>query len=304
MNGEKHKVMVLLMLLAALLLGSCCALADYSMPVADDDLRPAQGLDENWINVLLIGTDTRENELDSGRADTMIICSLNKQTGAVKLTSLQRDTWVQIGDSGNKNRLNAAHTFGGANLLMQTINLTYNMNITQYVTVNFYGIADIVDALGGVTVYLEEGEAGTINSSVEEKYSETDTQRITTGVGEARLNGAQALAYVRIRKLDNDFGRTNRQRKLLSAMLTEVKNGSMLQKMDFISECLKCVKTNLSLGDILTLSSVVLEHGLGDFSTNTVPGEGMYHYDSADGVSKLVIDQEECTRAIHQFIYE
>ena len=294
-------------LLAVMLLAlSGAALADYSMPVADDDLNPYPGLDENVKNILLIGTDTREKDMETGRADTMMICSVNLNTGMVHVTSLARDTWVTMGDNGHENKLNAAHTFGGPNLLMQTINRTYNLNIEEYVTVNFYGICDIVDTLGGVTIQLREDEPWAINSSVEESYGNYGDTRIVPvprEATEARLCGAQALAYARIRKLDDDFGRQARQRNLLMAMAREVGNCSIPQMISLATTCFEYVKTNLSLVDIISLATKVLKTGIVDIQMHAFPEEGEYRYDSADGVSKLIIDQEYAVSKMHGYMY-
>ncbi|MBE5798427.1 MAG: LytR family transcriptional regulator [Clostridiales bacterium] len=284
----------------------CAALADYSMPVADGDLSVYPGLDENVKNILLIGTDTREKDLASGRADTMMICSINQKTGIVHITSLARDTWVTIGDNGHKNKLNAAHSFGGPNLLMQTINRTYHLNIEHYVTVNFYGICDIVDILGGVTIQLEENEPWAINSSVEESYADYGDTRITpvpADATEAKLCGAQALAYARIRKLDNDFGRQNRQRKLLMAMASEVANCSIPQMISLATTCFDHVATNMSLMDIISLGTKVLASGVSDIQMHAFPEEGEYRYDSANGVSKLFIDEAYAIEKLHGYMY-
>lgn len=300
--------MSVLLMLALMLVFPCIAMADYSMPVADDALDAVEGLDENWINILLIGTDSRERDLTRGRSDTMMICSLNKQTGDVRITSLARDTWVTMGDNGHQNKLNAAHTFGGPNLLMQTINRTYGMNIEDYVTVNFYGVCDIVDALGGVTVQMEEGEPWAINSSVTEEYGayneDTAIVPIERDAEQAHLSGAQALAYIRIRKLDNDFGRQNRQRRLLGAMYGAVRECSITELIGVIQTCLQHVKTNLSFTEIVTLAAGVLDHGVKEIQMQAFPDEGEYQYDSADGVSKLIVDFEAGKQKIHSFIYQ
>ncbi len=296
-----------LALLMLLLLLACAALADYSMPVADDALEAVQGLDENWKNILLIGTDSREKSLDGGRADTMMICSLNKITGEVKITSLARDTLVTMGNNGHQNKLNAAHSFGGPNLLMQTINRTYGMNIENYVTVNFYGVCDIVDALGGVTVRLEAGEPWAINTGVEEEYAsygnEDKSAAIDREATQAHLNGAQALAFIRIRKLDNDFGRQNRQRRLLGAMYNSVRECSITEIVGVITNCLKHVKTNLSFTEIVTLATGVLDHGIAGISMQVFPDEGEYSYETHNGASVLVVDFEKGRQKIHGFIY-
>lgn len=300
-----RKMMFMLLTIAVLVL-PCAALADYSMPVADGDLSLYPGLDENVKNILLIGTDTREHQLESGRADTMMICSINQQTGMVHVTSLARDTWVTMGENGHQNKLNAAHTFGGPNLLMQTINRTYHLNIENYVTVNFYGICDIVDTLGGVTIQLKEDEPWAINSSVDESYGDYGDTRITPvprDATEARLCGAQALAYARIRKLDDDFGRQARQRNLLMAMAREVGNCSIPQMISLATTCFEYVKTNMNLLDIISLATKVLMTGISDIQMHAYPQEGEFKYDSADGVSKLIINQAHGIEKLHGYMY-
>lgn len=296
---------MMIALLVALLL-PCLALADYSMPVKDGNLSPYPGLDENVKNILLIGTDTREKDMDSGRADTMMICSVNLKTGMVHVTSLARDTWVTMGENGHENRLNAAHSFGGPDLLMQTINRTYNLNIEEYVTVNFYGICDIVDTLGGVTIQLQKDEPWAINTTVEESYGDYGDAPITPiprEATEAWLCGAQALAYARIRNLDSDFGRQARQRNLLMAMAREVGNCSIPQMISLATTCFEYVKTNLSLIDIISLATKVLMTGISDIQMHAFPEEGEYQYASEDGMSKLIIDRDYAVSKMHGYMY-
>ena len=296
---------MMLALLAALMICTV-ALADYSMPVADGDLSPYQGLDKNVKNILLIGTDTREKDMSSGRADTMMICSVNLNTGMVHVTSLARDTWVTMGDNGHENKLNAAHTYGGPNLLMQTINRTYNLNIEEYVAVNFYGICDIVDTLGGVTIQLGKDEPWAINTTVEESYGDygdTPIKAIPREATEARLCGAQALAYARIRKLDDDFGRQARQRNLLMAMAREVGNCSIPQMISLATTCFEYVKTNLSLLDIISLATKVLKTGITDIQMHAFPEEGEYQYASDGGTSRLIIDKQYAVSKLHGYMY-
>lgn len=304
MINKAMRMLAMLMLLLAF--GGAAALADYSMPVADGDLSLYPGLDENVKNILLIGTDTRDKNLASGRADTMMICSINQKTGMIHITSLARDTWVNMGENGHENKLNAAHTFGGPNLLMQTINRTYHLNIEHYVTVNFYGICDIVDTLGGVTIQLAQDEPWAINSTVDESYGDygdTPITPIPSDAAQAHLCGAQALAYARIRKLDDDFGRQARQRNLLMAMAREVANSSIPRMMALAKTCFEYVSTNLSLMDIISLATNVLTTGISDIRMHAFPEEGEYKYDSTDGVSKLIIDQEYAIKKMHGYMY-
>lgn len=301
MNNAIKRLLALLLVLALL---PCAALSEeYRMPVADDALDAAEGLDPNVINILLIGTDTRLDEDPAGRADTMMVCSLNKTNGVVRITSLQRDSWVTIGDNGHQNKLNAAHTFGGPNLLMQTINREFGLNITKYVAVNFYGICDIVDALGGVTVQLEDDEAGTINHTVEAKYGKVRPEWIPDDATEATLCGSQALAYARIRKLDSDFGRTARQRKLLYAMAQRLTECSIPELIKTATTCFSFVKTNIGLMDAIELATAILKVGVRDIGMQAAPAEDEIRYDRSDGVSKLIYDKEQITQKIHNFIY-
>lgn len=299
---KKWGTMVLL-----LFVGLMCfapAVADYRIQVSEDQLNPTQGLDEQWLNVLLIGTDTRENVQNAGRSDTMMICSYHQKTGEVKLTSLARDMWVQIPGGGN-NKLNAAHSFGGPNLLMKTINEIFHLNITKYVSINFYGLRDIVDSLGGVDIELEAGEASTINRMVAQEFRSARIENLISGlVGVTHLNGAQALQYARIRYLDNDFGRTGRQRKLLGAMLEQVKRLSLLEQMNFARTCMEHVSTNISVIEVVGIGMNVMSNGISGFEQLSIPQTGDYHYDSSGGISKVVFDRDACIQAIHTFIYE
>jgi len=299
---KKWGTMVLL-----LFVGLICfapAVADYRVQVSEDQLNPAQGLDEQWLNVLLIGTDTRENVQNAGRSDTMIICSYHQKTGEVKLTSLARDMWVQIPGGGN-NKLNAAHSFGGPNLLMKTINEIFHLNITKYVSINFYGLRDIVDSLGGVDIELEAGEAGVINQKITAEFSSERGALLPGGtIGLTHLTGLQALQYARIRQLDNDFGRTGRQRKLLGSMLEQVKQLSLLEQMSFAKTCMEHVSTNISFIELVSIGMNVLNNGVSGFEQLSIPQTGDYHYDNSGGISKVVFDQDACIEAIHTFIYE
>ncbi len=303
--ANKGMRVALCALLLALLLPACTALADYSMPVRDGDLSVYEGLDENVKNILLIGTDTRENETASGRADTMMICSINQTTGLINVISLARDTWVTMGDNGHENKLNAAHTFGGPNLLMQTINRTYNLNIEHYVTVNFYGICDIVDTLGGVTIQLEKDEPWAINTTVEESYGnygDAPIQRVPSDATEARLCGAQALAYARCRKLDNDLGRGERQNRLMAAMVRQTKHLSIARIIDIFKTLNGAWRSSLSGGEQVRLLASALWLRGAETAAVGMPFEGHWHYGEVNGNNGVVINLPENTRLLHEVL--
>lgn len=254
---------------------------------------------DGWYHFLLIGTDTRQDVENAGRSDTMIICSLHAADGRIKLASLARDMWVDIPGKG-KNKLNAAHSWGGPELLLETINQNFGMNLTDYVSINFFGLTDLVDAMGGVEVEITSAEAGVINSSVAKEHPHTKVTRVKEG--QAHLCGVQALAYARIRKLDSDFGRTARQRKLLSAMLTRAGQLEPLQLLAVGAACTRTLTLRIDFSQIAGLLPILRDQGLNGIEELSLPSEGHYRYHSNDGISKVLFDAEQVAQEWHNFI--
>ena len=181
-------------------------------------------LDESYVkNVLLIGTDGRTAS-DRGRSDTMILLSINSKTDEIFLTSLMRDSYVDISGYG-WNKLNAAYSFGGPELLIDTIQRNFDVKVTDYIAVNFNAFAAVVDAVDGVEINVSDSEAEAINQILHDEVNELmgdaiDSDYLSSG-GKYKLNGKQALSYARIRYVGNaDFERTERQREVLSKLLT------------------------------------------------------------------------------------
>ncbi len=259
------------------------------------------GVEDKWHTFLLIGTDTRKDEPDAGRSDTMMVCAVNLAKTEVKLISLARDMWVDIaGDEYGYNKLNAAHRYGGPRLLLDTLNETFSLDLEEYVSINFYGLIDIIDALGGVDVEISKAEASTINKNVGIDFPDAQVTRVSAGV--AHLNGVQALTFSRIRKLDNDFGRTGRQRRLLSAMLGQVKNCSPGELYRLASTCLEHTSTNISLDRLLSLGGPLLRRGLEDFEELSLPSSGNYRNVTKNGTSRMEFDAQQVTEELHAFI--
>ena len=182
---------------------------EFRIKVNPDDLSIAEGLDDTWKNILLLGTDTGNINLNYGRTDAMLVLSINKRTGELKLTSLVRDMFVKIPNTSMHNRINAANAFGGPLLAVKTVNETLGLNIKLYASINFSGFKDVVDALGGVDIEITDTEARIIGI---EKLEGAQT-----------LSGDEALQYVRIRKIGSNFGRNERQRTFLVALLNKTK---------------------------------------------------------------------------------
>ena len=288
-----------------------------SIRVSAEQLSVTQGLNAEWLNVLLLGTDSRALN-EPSRSDTMMICSINQSTGQVKLTSLMRDTAVEI--NGRTVKLNTAFFYGGPNLAMKTVNEYFGMNIEKYVVVNFSGFAKIVDALGGVEMDISEAELPLLNHNVGEQYyllfkfGEMEEEaakakyydsKLESAGKNIHLDGNQALAYARIRKSDNDYTRTERQRKVLMALLNKMKGTDSGTVITLFYDNIGYVSTNLELGTIPTLASLVLAgNGMSNEDTFRLPVQGSYKEEVRNNVSMLYdMKTEENRRALFMFIY-
>lgn len=288
-----------------------------------DNLDLNANLPDNVVNILLVGIDTRDASLDSGlqQGDVQMILSIDKDTGAIKLTSLLRDIYATIPGYKNKNRINVAYARGGGQLAMRTINKNFEMNIEYYVTINFYGLASIIDSIGGIDIDLTKQEAGAINTYLRQhppKYDNTDgSQRVSLEKvdGVQHLDGVQAVMYARLRKIDNDFARTARQRHLLELLLNKVMQDMTLDKMlSLIETCVPYVTTNIGLGTMAELGLTVLNSDLitraqqGEtlIEQHRVPMDGCYSYKDVDGASVIYMGSTNFpknVKSIHEFIY-
>lgn len=256
---------------------------------------------EDIVNILLIGEDADKNVHNSGRADAIMVCSIGTE-GQVKFLSLARDLWVEM-DTGFADRINAAYRYGGPELLLKAVNQTLQMDISQYISINFYGFCDVVDMIGGVEVELEPNAAGAINKKTAEKYGNGEVTPIPAGATSAVLSGAQALGYARIRNLDSDIGRTGRQRKVLTGILKKVLTLSLSEQKAFFEQCLACVETNVEQMELFSLGLKILAHGMDDMEQIALPSEGNYYYVNHDGRSTYEFKKDVIVEEAHAFIY-
>jgi LCP family protein required for cell wall assembly len=239
---------------------------------------------------LLIGQDRRPGETRA-RSDSMILCTVNKNTKSIVLTSFLRDLYVQIPGYGN-NRINASYAWGGMELLNETLEQNFGIHVDGNVEVDFNQFADIVDLLGGVPMELRNDEAAYING---------DTQSNLSG-GYQTLNGKQALSYSRIRNLDadGDLSRSNRQRKVLDAMFSQVKNAGLVKLLSLLDEILPMVTTDMGNGEILGYAAKVFPMFSGaSMTSQRIPADGAYKLAMIDGMSVLVADMDK-TRTLLQ----
>ena len=209
---------------------------------------------QGYQNIALFGVDSREQDLSSGnnRSDSIMICSINKKTGEVKLVSVYRDTLLDIG-GGEYRKCNAAYAFGGPQQAIEMLNTNLDLNITDFVTVGFEGLADTIDALGGIDLEITEEEREYMNSYMDDMYYEigTDYDEVTES-GMQHLSGIQATAYCRIRYTQgDDFRRAERQRTVLSLTMQKAKEANPLQLISAANSVLGETATSLDTAELL-----------------------------------------------------
>ena len=207
-----------------------------------------------YQNIALFGVDSREQDLLGGdnRSDTIMICSIDKKSGEVKLVSVYRDTLLDIG-GGDFRKCNAAYAFGGPQQAIEMLNSNLDLNITDFVTVGFEGLADTIDAFGGIDLEITEEEMEYMNSYMDDMYYEigTDYDEVTD-YGMQHLSGIQATAYCRIRyTAGDDFRRAERQRTVLSLTMQKAKEANPLQLIAAANSVLGETATSLDTMELI-----------------------------------------------------
>ena len=257
-------------------------------------------------NILLIGNDSRENGED-GRSDAMILLSISEKTRTVQMISFLRDMYVEIpGHDGN--RLNAAYAYGGPELLMETVRENFQIPVSRYVLVNFEAFANLVDAVGGVDLELTSEEVEYVNGYLVEYTQlagrpEGSDYLDTSRSGLIHLNGPQALAYTRNRYIGTDFGRTERQRKVLSAVIGELPKALLTNPQEVLDGLLSNLTTNLTRGEFLRLTLDAGKLFTYDLQQGSVPVEGSYQNATIRGMAVLEVDFEQNIRYLNNRIY-
>lgn len=246
-------------------------------------------------NLLIVGYDAGNREATSfegmkySRSDCVIIASINKKQKTIKLVSLSRATYVAIEGHGNK-RINAAYEYGGPKLLIHTIENNYKIKINNYIAVDFAGFEKLVDAMGGVTIWMSAIEA--------------DFAFDKTGLkaGDYHLNGHQTLRYVRLRKTDSDRLRTGRQRRVLKAMFKDFKKLSLTEDLEFLETALPYVTTDMTKAELvskITEAQAYLNYTL---SEDIIPHNAV-KLSLRDGKEVLILDWKETTDYAHKILY-
>lgn len=262
-------------------------------------------------NIALFGIDARNSKSFSGNSDSIMIISIDEIHNKIKVTSIMRDTLVKIPDGG-WSKINAAYGKGGPQLAIKTINMMFNMNVRNYAAVNFVGMVDIIDELGGIEVEVTESERKDANIHIESMAKEVGTKKdLIKKAGKQTLSGVQAVCWARIRHVStaqgvsNDFGRTDRQRYVMEQLFNKAMNAGISQYPGMISALLPHVQTSLGYDDILSLAGNLI--GGVTFEQMRIP-QMEYLIDGGftgrTGSSTVYYNLEYAGKLLRAFIYD
>lgn len=262
--------------------------------------------EDGVVNILLIGNDSRENGED-GRSDAMILLSISRKTKTIYMTSLLRDMYVKI-PGHDDNRLNAAYSFGGTELLMQTVEENLDIPVNRYVQVNFEAFANLVDAVDGVELELTTEEIEYVNGYLVEYNMLLNrpqgTDNMDTGVsGLVHLNGAQALAYCRNRYLGTDFGRTERQRKVLEAVIRKLPQTLLTNSTGLFDGLLPNLTTNLTKAECVRLGLMGAGALTYEITADSIPQPGTWQDATIRKMAVLQVDFEANRKYLKEKLY-
>ncbi len=277
---------------------------------------------EEYTDFVMYGVDSRNGEVDASNSDSILIVSIHNTTGEVKMVSVYRDTFMGIYDAdGNFTqyfKVNSAYSYGGPEGSINTLNMNLDLDIKNYVAVNFSGVAEIIDTLGGIEVNLTDDEVAQLNHHMKSTISSTGrTASLVTHSGEnIKLNGIQATTYCRIRKatfydpdtgeaISNDFGRAARQRLVITKLVDKARKASISELQQMVSTVLSddsndMIATSFSFDEIINMLPILFDFSLGGsvgFPSGLVTG-------TIDGVSYVIpTGLASNVSELHEYLY-
>ena len=266
---------------------------------------------KGYTTIGLVGLDNRSNKLKSGNSDTMIIASINNDTKKVKLVSVYRDTYLRIGEdsegNGQYSKANAAYAKGGAEQFLNMLNTNLDLNVTDFVSVDFQAVAEAVELLGGIDVELKEEEVVHLNNYCVEtsKVTGMDYTPLKKTAGVHHLNGVQTVAYARIRyTAGNDFRRAARQREVIYKIVEKAKNADVATLSKILDKVFPNIYTSFSKAEILQMGMSMLSYDIED--QTGFPFDHLYGQRVKDAVGidvVLPVTLESNVIKLHEFLY-
>ena len=313
-KGVKRKIFWILgFLIVSIAAGAGYGYAQFgklnkvAIPQSNEELNisdDASKLDTEITNIALFGVDSRNYD-EVGRSDSIMILSIDKKHGKIKISSIMRDTYVNVEGYG-KTKITHAYAYGGPALAIKTLNSNFDLNIKDYATVNFEGLQSIIDSLGGVDINVKTSEIYQLNHTIDflNNLNKSSINHISTG-GLQHLNGGQAVAFATIRHTGNgDFERSDRQRVVITAMLEKVKSGGVSKYPALVSAVMPYVETSLNQFDIVKYGTSVFTANIGTIEQVRFPVDGYCEDKIIDGIWYLVADLKATTSQLHAFIYD
>lgn len=263
-----------------------------------------------YISILLLGIDARNpNELS--RSDSMIISTIDKKHKKIKLISLMRDMLVNMQGHGpmtelNQDKLNHTFAYGGPLLTLETISKNFNVDIKNYIKVDFFGLEKIIDYVGGVEIDVTEPEIKILNGYIDEVSKiEKTSPAYVTNAGKQVLDEKKAVAYARIRYIGNgDFQRTDRQRTILIELYNKLSKLNPLELSKAIGEFTPYIETSIDKKEILNLASFILLNKVSTITQLRIPIDGHWNSTFIKNTFFLQWDANPNIEALHKFIYE
>ncbi len=313
-NSGLKKLVILLAILVIAFPAGAFGYVYFKLNAMHDSTADESILNENNFqseagitNILLAGTDGRPGEKNS-RSDAMMILTVDTKNKSLKLTSLNRDTYVDIPGHGEE-KLTHAYAYGGANLLVETIENNFEIDIQNYAAVDFYSFMDIVDTLGGVEVDIQSSEIKELNKFIPETYKWSENPNkgpieYINNAGVQKLNGYQALSYSRIRKNDSTQERDRRQRQVIEGLMSGVKDLPVTKYPKLLDTILPYVKTNMKPTQIIGLGGKIL--GIGNLSITQIefPFSNASTEANLSGKGFVIQFEKSSLNTLHDFIFK
>lgn len=250
-KGKKRKLGFLLLLLLAAILAYGAWLFLH---------RPT-----GYWNVAVFGVDSRDGNTDRALADVQMICSIDRATGEIKLVSVYRDTYLKINSDGNYHKINEAYFKGGHKQAVDALEENLDIKIDDYATFNWKTVADAINVLGGIDLDISQSEFAYINSFITETVESTGIASVhLTQPGPNHLDGVQAVAYSRLRLMDTDFQRTERQRKVVTLALEKAKQADTSTLIALAKLVVSQISTSVGADDLLPMAKDVSRYHIGE----------------------------------------
>lgn len=308
------EIVALVVLLAALVSVLMITKMD-KVKINPEDIAVNPEVEENtemkgYRNIALFGVDSRTGKLGKGnRSDTIMIASINQDTGDVKLVSVYRDTYLNLGTDAY-NKANAAYAQGGPEQAINMLNMCFDLNIQEYVTVGFDALIETIDALGGIQIDVHENEIEHLNNYQRSMFSEDENDALNENIvkvtkpGLQTLNGLQATAYCRIRYVGDDFGRAERQRKVLLACLDKAKQANPAMLVEILNKVLEHVYTNIGVEEMASVLKDVASYEV--VAQDGIPFESARKTGTVGkkGSCVIPVDLAENVKMLHEFLFD